>query len=281
MKHTVKDCQVCSNQIETATLPNECGSGPTLSIPSDKILKRINIPEVIHVGVCCGSCQSNPIKGNAYRCLTCKDFVSCETCHESKKHKHTLHYVSSKFRIFIPFERIKFFNYSKILDAKPPPTKLRLILKGEAKNQQGDVAGVYILQKNLVHTYPHWKQKSNKNPIWFDSSWLVGVTSNLDSNRGGIMGPYGELDWPQNISWPYAGNGDAVFVELSNGNFHIQISKTFSGNDCQLVSFLDEDFSDDDQEEPDQNPSSSNSPNQMRQTQSHSRRHKKSDCSLC
>ena len=99
LKHTLEGCQVCSFQIEPTTLQTESGSGPSLSILSDKILKRINIPEVIHVGVCCGSCQSNPIKGNAYRSLTCKDFVSCETCHESKKHKHTLHYVSSKFRI--------------------------------------------------------------------------------------------------------------------------------------------------------------------------------------
>ena len=97
MKHTVKDCQVCSNQIEPATLKNESGSSPpNLSIPSDKILKRINIPEVIHVGVGCGSCKSNQIKGNAYRCFTCKYFVSCETCHESKTHQHPLQYVSSK-----------------------------------------------------------------------------------------------------------------------------------------------------------------------------------------
>ena len=90
---------MCSNQIEPATMKNESGHGKSLSIPSDKILKRINIPEVIHVGVGCESCLSNPIKGNAYRCLTCKDFVSCESCHESKKHQHTLQYVSSKFKI--------------------------------------------------------------------------------------------------------------------------------------------------------------------------------------
>ena len=97
LKHTLEGCQVCSNQIEPATLQTESGDGQSLSIPNDKILKRINIPEVIHVGVGCGSCHSNPIKGNAYRCWTCKDFVSCETCHESMKHEHILQYVSSKF----------------------------------------------------------------------------------------------------------------------------------------------------------------------------------------
>ena len=97
MKHSVEGCQVCSNQIEPITLKNESGNCTRVSIPSNKILKRINIPEVIHVGVGCRSCQSSPIKGNAYRCLTCKDFASCETCHETKKHQHSLQYVSSKF----------------------------------------------------------------------------------------------------------------------------------------------------------------------------------------
>ena len=93
MKHLVQGCQVCSKQFEPGTLE----SGPSLSIPNNRILKRINFPEVIHIGVSCGSCQSNPIKGNAYRCWTCKDFVSCETCHESMKHQHILQFVSSKF----------------------------------------------------------------------------------------------------------------------------------------------------------------------------------------
>ena len=97
MKHTFRGCQVCSNQIEPEIFKTEYAIGQSLAIQSDKILKRINITEVIHVGVGCGSCQSNPIQGNVYRCWTCKDFVSCETCHESKKHQHPLQYVSSKF----------------------------------------------------------------------------------------------------------------------------------------------------------------------------------------
>ena len=117
---------------------------------------------------------------------------------------------------------------------------MRLVLKGEAKRYQGSKAGVYILQKKLANTYPQWKQKSNTNSIWFDFSngaWLVGPTSELGLTRGWIQGPYGEDDWPQNISenWQYAdeiqfhlaGSGDVVFEELSNDNFKIKTKVMF------------------------------------------------------
>ena len=155
---------------------------------------------------------------------------------------------------------IKFIKNSKIPDAKPPPTKLRLVLKGEAKRHQGSRAGVYILQKNFVNTYPYWKNKSKEYSIWFDlgnGTWFVGDTKDLGSVMCGIKGPYGEDDWPQNISanwkysdgtgtWPKAGTGDVVFEDLSNGNpkidtesllvnqFSIYQSSCFSDKDCTI-----------------------------------------------
>ena len=97
MKHTVEGCEVCTKQIKQTILKDESGNGKSISIPQDKILNKINLPEVTHHGVTCQSCQTCPIIGNAFRCFTCKNFVSCESCYDSKMHEHTLLYVSSKF----------------------------------------------------------------------------------------------------------------------------------------------------------------------------------------
>ena len=97
MKHTVEGCEVCAKQIKPATLKDESGIGLDMSIPQDKILKKINLPQVTHHGVTCQSCQNCPIIGNVFRCFTCKNFISCESCYDSKKNEHTLLYVSSKF----------------------------------------------------------------------------------------------------------------------------------------------------------------------------------------
>ena len=97
MKHTVEGCEVCTKQIKPITLKDESGSGQDISIPQDKILKKINLPEVIHHGFVCQSCQILPIIGNAFRCFTCNDFISCESCYDAKKHDHALNYVASKF----------------------------------------------------------------------------------------------------------------------------------------------------------------------------------------
>ena len=97
MKHTVEGCEVCSKQIKSATLKDESGNGESISIPQDKILRKINLPEVTHHGVTCQSCQNCPIIGNVFRCFNCKNYISCESCYDSKKHEHTLLYVSSKF----------------------------------------------------------------------------------------------------------------------------------------------------------------------------------------
>ena len=97
MRHTIKDCEVCTKQIKSLTLKDECGSGQYLSFPQDKILMKINLPEVkYHNRITCQSCQILPIIGNAFRCFTCKDYISCELCYDSKKHEHPLKYVSSK-----------------------------------------------------------------------------------------------------------------------------------------------------------------------------------------
>ena len=100
MKHTMVGCEVCEKQIKPLTLKDESGNVQNSSFPQDKILKKINLPEVKNDRVACQSCQILPIIGNTFRCFTCKDFISCESCYDSKKHKHTLVYVSSKLEKF-------------------------------------------------------------------------------------------------------------------------------------------------------------------------------------
>ena len=116
---------------------------------------------------------------------------------------------------------------------------MRLILKEEANRYQEDTAGDYILQNELVNTYPHWK--SDKHCLWFHlggANWKIGLTSSLGSGNGGIMGPYSEDDWPSNIfaNWKYhdgtkwcvAGSGDVVCEDLmSNGNYKINTETMF------------------------------------------------------
>ena len=147
---------------------------------------------------------------------------------------------------FITLKSRSCINLFKITDAKCPPTKLKLVLKGETKRSKGDTAGFYILQKDLINTYPHWKQKTSKCSLWFDfgnGNWKVGLTSTLGGSNCGIKGPFGEDDWPQNIpaNWEYddgtkwcvAESGDVVFEDLSNGNSKIQILKL-----CSLINSL-------------------------------------------
>ena len=66
----------------------------------------------------------------------------------------------------------------------------------------------YFLENELVNQYPYWTNSANGQAIWFDgngSTWLVGVTKNVGTNIGGILGPSGKDDWPHEIrdGWRY------------------------------------------------------------------------------
>ena len=107
-----------------------------------------------------------------------------------------------------------------IADPTLPPRKLKVKLQGEAKKYQGRKIGVYTLQPELVNTYPTWKQISLKNSIWFDSStgrWSIGSTSALGSIKAGIIGPYTDDDWPQNLSgWKYGDYDKNCFLDAKS-----------------------------------------------------------------
>lgn len=103
-------------------------------------------------------------------------------------------------------------------DPLPPPTKLKLVLKGEVERIWGSKSGIYKLQPKVVNGYPHWIQKSESTSLWFKKSesnslwfdakycrWIVGMSSNLGESISAIKGPKPDDDWPQNLcgNWKY------------------------------------------------------------------------------
>ena len=90
MTHIAKDCQVCLNQIKPI---------PEWSVPRNKILKKINFPEVVWNGASCSICHKSPLVGNAFKCFECERVISCESCSDTGKHAHDLHYLSSELTI--------------------------------------------------------------------------------------------------------------------------------------------------------------------------------------
>ena len=113
---------------------------------------------------------------------------------------------------------------------------MKVKFQGKAKKHWGDFSGVYILQPQLVNGYPTWKSKLYKNSLWFGiliARWVIGLTSDLGTKRGAILGPKTEDDWPQNLSgwqygdgtgtWPDAGS-DLVIEDYSDGKSEIHFN---------------------------------------------------------
>jgi len=46
-------------------------------------------PQVVHTCYQCDGCSTNPIRGNRYWCVACKDFDFCETCERTLTHDST------------------------------------------------------------------------------------------------------------------------------------------------------------------------------------------------
>ena len=53
---------------------------------------------MIHNGVTCKMCEIKSHKGSLFTCLVCPDFMACETCEKSRKHKHSLSETTSKYK---------------------------------------------------------------------------------------------------------------------------------------------------------------------------------------
>ena len=80
-------------------------------------------------------------------------------------------------------------------------------LQGDVKKLLGIIEGKYSLQPKLFNMHPYWTNKSKTCSIWFvNGYWKVGYNLSYLGRSGELVkGPYGEEDWPQNISsgWKY------------------------------------------------------------------------------
>ena len=93
IRHKSKDCEVCENQLlKDSAIRLDTGKSQT----KNKILQKYRFPEVIHEGLSCSACKTNPIKGNRYFCLVCSDLNFCETCGDFEIHDHPLLFTSSE-----------------------------------------------------------------------------------------------------------------------------------------------------------------------------------------
>lgn len=118
-------------------------------------------------------------------------------------------------------------------DAQPVPTKLEIVLKGEAIRHRSYLCGRYSLQSSVVKGHPYWKKSSTGiEAVWFDErngNWKVGAGQNIGSDLCGIQGPCGVDEWPTNISskWKFSNGtkfkeaGDDVIIN-GNGSFEIK-----------------------------------------------------------
>ena len=97
MQHQSNNCEVCDQQLSKSSTENLETEKSGEGLHKNKILQRYTIPEVVHQGLTCNSCNMAPIKANRYFCLPCPNLNLCENCGESRSHAHDLVLTSSKF----------------------------------------------------------------------------------------------------------------------------------------------------------------------------------------
>ena len=60
------------------------------------------------------------------------------------------------------------------------PFKLIVTLKGQSKDAQSSLAGIYVLEPNPINDKPHWLQNSGSEAIWYNKYikdigiWAIG-----------------------------------------------------------------------------------------------------------
>ena len=56
------------------------------------------VSDIVHEGIKCSKCGTNPIRGIRYRCLICTDLNLCEICEINEDHSNTLNHAMIKIR---------------------------------------------------------------------------------------------------------------------------------------------------------------------------------------
>ena len=109
---------------------------------------------------------------------------------------------------------------------------------GKAKEEHHDFEGVYsIVPGKSENGYPYWLHDNGKNSIWHEKSlaaWIVGYIEGLGSDNGGLVSPFGEIDWPSDVfsGWRYVDNGELVIAQPGEVLFEDpsqKVTKSFNG----------------------------------------------------
>ena len=68
-------------------------------------------------------------------------------------------------------------------------SRIRVTLNGVVKDKQGGFAGTYQKANGLTNNRSYWNKINGDHALWWDKTanvWLIGSSSNLGSNTGGI-----------------------------------------------------------------------------------------------
>ena len=66
--------------------------------------------------------------------------------------------------------------------------------------------------------YTHWAHHDERCAIWFSkkvSTWVIGHKSDLASDNGGMVAPFGENKWLNNICMGFALTGPRDLISKS------------------------------------------------------------------
>ena len=68
-------------------------------------------------------------------------------------------------------------------------SRISVTLNGVVKDKWGSKAGTYQKASGLINNRSHWNQIDGDQALWYDittNTWLIGSSSKLGSNIGGI-----------------------------------------------------------------------------------------------
>ena len=84
--------------------------------------------------------------------------------------------------------------------------KLIVKLKGQYKDAQSSLAGIYVLEPNPINDKSHWLQNSGSKAIWYNKEfriWAIGSQENLGSYTANFVS-FEDVSSPQEATtWQY------------------------------------------------------------------------------
>ena len=99
--------------------------------------------------------------------------------------------------------------------------KLIVKLKGQYKDAQSSLAGIYVLEPNPINDKSHWLKNSGSEAIWYNTEigiypgiWAIGFQRNLGSKAAMIIS-LEDVSSPQEATtWQYFDGKDYVVSDV-------------------------------------------------------------------